>query len=352
MRLFTGNHPMYRNVPLILAIGLLAFITSNPASARKSHREETPRAISSTTCFDPSDARDIPLWRGRAPGAVGDDACRDIPFVREYVPADGETAGQPAILIIPGGGYDHLTDAREQEPVAQHFADAYHVKAFVLYYRLVQDNGTYRYPVPMWDGRRALNLLRHDAGRLGIDPERIGLFGFSAGGHLASTLALHPASDFDMPVHDAIDAVNARPYFLGLGYPVISMLPSQYASPNSLKHLLNGYSGGELDRLEHELSSQDHVTSATPPVFLFESMDDQRISAQNSVMFANALQAAGVQADVHLFRHGEHGAGLAEGIPEEEAWPEMFGHWLAARGFIGAEAQPDDTRHHRRHEDR
>ncbi|KAF1004830.1 MAG: Acetylxylan esterase [Luteibacter sp.] len=324
---------MFRSMSLLLSLGALALLASGPAAARRSHRDDAP-SPSSATCFDPSDSRDIPLWTRNVPGSVGDDPCRDIPFVREYVPSEGARGDLPAILIIPGGGYDHLTDAKEQEPVAQHFADAYHVKAFVLYYRLVRDDGTYRYPVPMWDGRRALNLLGHDAARLGIDPRRIGLFGFSAGGHLASTLALHPESDFGMPSHDAVDTANVRPYFLGLGYPVISMLPSEFASPNSLKHLLNGYRGRELDRLEQELSSQDHVTAETPPVFLFESLDDQRISAQNSVLFANALQAAGVPADVHLFRHGEHGAGLAEGIPEEEAWPGMFGHWLNARGFI------------------
>lgn len=324
---------MYRPLPLLLSLGALALLASGPATARRSHRDDAPPP-SSATCFDPSDTRDIPLWTRGAPGSVGDDPCRDIPFVREYVPADGDRGDLPAILVIPGGGYDHLTDAKEQEPVAQHFADAYHVKAFVLYYRLIREDGTYRYPVPMWDGRRALNLLGYDAKRLGIDPRRIGLFGFSAGGHLASTLALHLDSDFGMPSHDAVDAENTRPYFLGLGYPVISMLPSEFASPSSLKHLLNGYRGRELDRLEHELSSQDHVTAATPPVFLFESLDDQRISAQNSALFANALQTAGVPADVHLFRHGEHGAGLAEGIPEEDAWPGMFGHWLNARGFI------------------
>ena len=340
---------MYRPLSLLLSLGALALLASGPAVARRSHRNDVS-PTSSATCFDPSDARDIPLWSHGAPGSVGNDPCLDMPFVREYVPADGATSNMPAILIIPGGGYDHLTDTKEQAPVAQYFADTYHVKAFVLYYRLVRDDGTYRYPVPMWDGRRALNLLGYDAGRLGIDPRRIGVFGFSAGGHLASTLVLHPDSDFGTPSHDAVDTQNTQPYFLGLGYPVISMLPSEYASPNSLKHLLYGYRGQELDRLEHDLSGQDHVTAAMPPVFLFESLDDQQISAQNSVMFASALRAAGVTADVHLFNHGVHGAGLAEGIPEEEAWPGMFGHWLNAIGF--GEGATDEVRHHARRDER
>jgi len=204
----------------------------------------------------------------------------------------------------------------------------------VLYYRLVQKDGTYRYPVPMWDGQRALKLIRSRAQEFGVDPNRVGVFGFSAGGHLTSTLALHSATDFDLPTHDAIDAMNGRPTLLGLGYPVISMDPAQFGAPSSLSHLLYGYSGRELDHLQHYLSGQDNVTLHTPPVFLFESMDDARISAQNSVLFAQALHAANIPAEVHLFAHGVHGAGLAVGILEEEAWPELFHQWLIHQRFL------------------
>jgi acetyl esterase/lipase len=285
-------------------------------------------------CYNPSDRNEIRLWDGPAPSAAGDDRCRDIPFLRVFPSKSGRGGSVSAILVIPGGGYDRLSDVKEQTPVAEYFSHNFNITTFVLYYRLVQPDGTYRYPVPMWDGQRALKFIRYHAHEYGIDPNRVGVFGFSAGGHLASTLALHSASDFDLPVHDAVDAMNGRPNFLGLGYPVISMNPAQFAAPSSLAHLLYGYSGHALDYLQDYLSGQGNVTADTPPVFLFESMDDQRISPQNSILFAKALHAADIPSDVHLFAHGIHGAGLATGIPEEQTWPELFYQWLVRRAFL------------------
>jgi acetyl esterase/lipase len=306
---------------------------------RASANDNALPSATTANCYNPSDPNEIKLWESRAPGSAGDDPCRDIPFVRIYPAPDGTQAPRPAILLIPGGGYDRLTDRKEQVPVASYFSQKLGLTTFLLYYRLVQSDGTYRYPVPMWDGQRALKLIRFRAKDYGIDSNRIGVFGFSAGGHLASSLALHSAIDFNLPVHDAIDSINGRPDFLGLGYPVISMIPTQFASPNSRSHLLYGYRGNELDGLEKYLSGQDNITRNTPPVFLFESMDDKRISPQNSVMFAQALEAAHIPADVHLFAHGVHGAGLATNISEEQTWPDLFRQWLVRQGFL--ESQSD-----------
>jgi acetyl esterase/lipase len=146
----------------------------------------------------------------------------------------------------------------------------------------------------MWDGQRAVRYVRYNAARFNINPNRVGIFGFSAGGHLASTIALHPDYNFGLLNQDNLDTTNARPNFLGLGYPVISMDPQQYASHASWKHLLYGYTGDELISLENFLSGQKQVNSNTPPTFLFESVDDQRISSQNSLLFVKALQDAGV----------------------------------------------------------
>jgi len=300
------------------------------------HRHE--RASSSQTasanCYDPADQAEIRLWPGRAPGASGDDPCRDVPYLRVFPAPAGDSSPKPAILILPGGGYDRLTDTREQAPVAEYFSQTLHVTSFVLYYRLAQQDGTYRYPIPMWDGQRALKLIRSRAGQLGIDAERVALFGFSAGGHLASTLTLHSATDFGLPVHDAVDAERGRPDLLGLGYPVISMDPADVPPSGSYRNLLRGFKGQEVQHLQTYLSGEKNVTARTPPVFLFESMDDAKISAQNSVLFVAALKAQGISVDAHLFAHGEHGAGLAIGIPEESAWPEIFRHWLFQQGFL------------------
>lgn len=312
---------------LISMIGL-----SGTATAQRQHHgqgERSDSAQDASTCYDETASDEIRLWPSRAPGATGDDPCRDIPFVRVFR-ADGApaAAAQAAILVIPGGGYDRLSDTKEQAPIGEYFSKNLRLTTFILYYRLVQADGLYRYPVPMWDGQRALKVIRHLAPHYGIDPNKVGAFGFSAGGHLASTLALHSATDFNLPVRDDVDSITGRVDFLGLGYPVISMEPDAFASSNSLAHLLFGYQGPELSHLERYLSGQDNVRRDMPPVFLFESMDDQRISAQNSVLFAQALRAANISADVHLFPHGQHGAGLAVGISGEEMWPEFFRQWL------------------------
>jgi acetyl esterase/lipase len=293
-----------------------------------------PGETISANCYQPSSQGDIRLWEGDAPRASGQNPCRDIPFLRFYPRGNQNAETGPAILIIPGGGYDRLSDTKEQAPVAEYFSGKLGLVTFILYYRLVQPDGTYRYPVPMWDGQRALKLIRYHAREYGVDPNRVGVFGFSAGGHLAAMLALHSASDFGLPQPDAVDAMNGRPDFLGLGYPVISMDPAQFAAASSRSHLLYGYHGEELDRLQNYLSGQQSIPQDLPPVFLFESLDDRRISPQNSVLFVQALQTAHIPVEAHLFAHGIHGAGLAVDVPEEQVWPDLFHQWLVRRGFL------------------
>jgi acetyl esterase/lipase len=285
-------------------------------------------------CYDPNDVRDLRLWDGQVPGAVGANPCTDIPFLRLFTPVGSATATNIGIVVIPGGGYNELIDENEQTPVGQYFADKLGVTAFVLYYRLVQADGTYRYPVPMWDGQRALRYVRYNAAQFGIDSSRIGVFGFSAGGHLASTIAIHFDANFDLPTQDDIDSTDARPDFLGLGYPVISMDPQQYAAASSLNHLLYGYMGAELSQLEDYLSGQKQVSTKTPPTFLFESSDDKVVNVQNSSLFYEALVTAGVPSEAHIFEHGTHGDGLASDEPAEQVWPELFHNWLNERGLI------------------
>lgn len=316
---------------IAVIISTLFVLFSFPCVWAKHHHTSLEGA---ENCYDSSDQRMIRLWESSAPGAVANDPCKDIPYMRIFPAPNVHKGVTPAILIIPGGGYDRLTNLKEQAPVAEYFSKNFNVTAFVLYYRLVQDDGTYRYPVPMWDGQRALKFIRYHAREYGVDPKRVGLFGFSAGGHLASTLALHSASDFNLPTHDGVDAMSGRPTILGLGYPVISMDSAQFAAKNSRAHLLYGYHGRELEHLEKYLSGQNNVTSHTPPVFLFSSMDDQRISPQNSVMFAQALRSANIPIDAHLFEHGAHGAGLAVDIPEEQTWPKLFHEWLLNQHFL------------------
>ena len=329
MRICRMQHALVAGMAMMLAAGTLF------AQPRARERDMSrPESIGAVHCYDSHDPNDIRLWAGRAPGATGDDPCRDIPFLRMFAAGAEGGAASPAILIIPGGGYDRLTDQKEQEPVATYFSHTLHAASFVLYYRLATPGSAYGYPVPMWDGQRAIKLVRSRAAQLSVDPNRLALFGLSAGGHLASTLALHFATDFGLPVHDAVDAEPARPDLLALGYPVISMDPADVAPSGSYRNLLRGFSGAELGHLEQYLSGEKNVTAHTPPVFLFESMDDARISPQNSVLFVEALKAKGIAEEAHLFAHGEHGAGLAVDVPEESAWPQMFEHWLVQQQFL------------------
>ena len=314
----------------IIAVCLTLLCLNSPAIAK-------PHDVShaaSDNCFDPSDKHEIRLWDGRAPGAAGDAACSDVPYMRVFPASKPGSRPGAAILVIPGGGYDHLTNAKEQAPVGEYFSRELNVTTFVLYYRLVKADGTYRYPIPMWDGQRALKLIKARAQGYNIDPDRIGLFGFSAGGHLATMLAEHSASDFDLPAHDAVDSLSGRAGFLGLGYAVISMEPGRFGASSSRTHLLTGYTGRTLDRLDGYLSGQENVSAHMPPVFLFVGLDDARINPQNSILLNQALQSAGVLVEAHLFEHGPHGVGLAQDVPGESQWPAFFHAWLARQGLI------------------
>ena len=313
---------------------MLSFASFGANAEHRQTQQDRELATNSKNCYDPGDATEIRLWEDRAPGAVGDDPCRDIPYLKMYR-APGDTAPtRTAIIVMPGGGYDRLSDCKEQAPVGEYFSQKLHVTTFVLFYRLVQKNGVYRYPIPMWDAQRAIKLVRYRSNQYGFDPNKLGVFGFSAGGHLATMMAVHSATDFKLDRHDVVDALNGRPNFLGLGYPIISMLPDEFASPNSLGHLLQGYEGRALVSLERHLSGQYNVTPHAPPTFLFESLDDAQISPQNSVLFAGALQEARVPHETHLFPHGKHGAGLASDIPQESEWPRMFHDWLVKSGYL------------------
>jgi acetyl esterase/lipase len=316
----------YVFIALVFMVGLN--ITSGAQGQRREHSGHSQAAVSPSNCYNPDDPTELRLWEGQAPGAAGNDPCHDIPFIRVFRPTGENHHPSSTILIIPGGGYDRLTDTKEQTPVAEYFARTFHVTAFVLYYRLVQGDGIYRYPVPMWDGQRAVKLIRSRASQFGIDPEQLALFGFSAGGHLASTLTLHSATDFGLPKHDEVDHENGRPNLLGLGYPVISMDPTDVPPSGSYRNLLHGFTGPELKQLQTYLSGEKNIAERTPPVFLFESKDDAVISPENSLLFVDALKEHGIPTDAHIFAHGKHGAGLATDEPEESVWPTMFGRWL------------------------
>jgi acetyl esterase/lipase len=265
---------------------------------------------------------EMPLWEHAAPGALGD-ADADKPTMTFYRAARGATG--TAVVVAPGGSYGALAMDHEGRQVASWF-NAMGVTAFVLKYRL---GPRYHHPIELGDAKRALRTVRARAEEFGVQPDRIGLMGFSAGGHLASTAGTH----FDAGTPDAsdpIDRASSRPDFLILGYPVISFDPA-IRHAGSMRNLL----GENPDpKLLEDLSNELRVTAQTPPTFLFHTTVDGTVPVENSVRFYLALVKAKVPAEMHIFENGPHGVGLALGDPSLSAWPTLLANWLRARGLL------------------
>jgi acetyl esterase/lipase len=267
-------------------------------------------------------AEEIRLWDGTPPGALGS-AAEDIPTLTIYRASRGGSG--TGIVLAPGGSYTALAMDHEGRQVASLF-NAMGVTTFILKYRL---GPRYHHPVQIGDAQRAIRLVRARATDLGVLPDRIGMMGFSAGGHLASTAGTR----FDggrADAADPIDRVSSRPDFLILGYPVISFDPA-IAHRGSQRNLL-----GETPEpaLVQELSNERRVTPQTPPTFLFHTNADTGVVPENSVRFYLALREAKVPAEMHIFENGPHGVGLALWDPALSTWPTLLSNWLRGRGLL------------------
>ena len=263
------------------------------------------------------------LWPDGAPGAVGTDE-NDKPGVRIYLPPKEKATGA-AVVICPGGGYGILATDHEGHQIARWF-NSQGVAGFVLQYRHAPK---YRHPTPLADAQRAIRLVRAESEKFGISPRRIGIMGFSAGGHLASTAATH----FDAgntAANDPIERVSCRPDFAILCYPVISMTES-FGHTGSKRNLLgdNPEAG-----LVESLSNEKQVTKDTPPTFLFHTGDDSGVPVENSLAFYAALRRAGVPAELHVYQVGPHGVGLAFADPELYGWKDRLAAWIRTNGWL------------------
>ena len=294
----------------------------------------------------PDPAETIPLWPGKPPGA------RD-PLPRETIIDRIRTSGvqdrfvtgvgrplltvfrpaQPngaACLICPGGSYIRVVIDKESFEVGHRLAQA-GVTSFVLRYRLPAEGWDHAADVPLQDAQRALRLIRANAAHFAIDPARVCAMGFSAGGHVAASLATRHDAAVYAPV-DAADRQSARPDLSALMYPVIDMA-RPFAHAGSRGALL-GKSPTPAE--EAAYSPHRHVAPATPPTFLVHAWDDPSVPTENSLNYLAALRAAKVPAEAHLFEEGGHGFGirLAQGKPAA-AWPDLFLRWAARRGWLG-----------------
>jgi len=234
------------------------------------------------------------------------------------VPArSGPAAPSPAVLVLPGGGYERHAD-HEAEPVAEWLASL-GIHAFVLRYRVAP----HRHPAPLWDAKAALAWIRSGRHGLAVDSSRVGVLGFSAGGHLAATLAAGvPTGD------DALDLDGSRPDLAILCYPMVSFESAVHQG--SINNLLGASPSPELLA---GLSAERTVTGQTPPAFIWHTSDDGAVDAGHSLRYALALRAAGIPAELHVFPHGRHGLGLAAGVAGVERWTELCATWLAGHGW-------------------
>lgn len=291
------------------------------------------------TSFTFSQTKEIPLW-DKIPGAIEAadykqeprlDAQGNITGIRKVTEptlkiflADNKNAKNAAVIICPGGGYAHLSHEKEGDKVAAWF-QSIGISAFVLKYRLPSDAIMKDKTIgPLQDAQEAIRTLRRRAAEWNLDPAKIGVIGFSAGGHLASTLSTH----YNDKVYDAKDNVSARPDFSILIYPVISM-EDAITHKGSKENLLgkNASSG-----MVEKYSNEKQVTAETPKTFLVHATDDKTVPVENSINYYLALKQHQVPVEMHIYENGGHGFGLGvQGT--NKSWPKACEKWLVANGF-------------------
>ena len=262
------------------------------------------------------------LWPGGAPGALGTED-KDKPKVLVYRAPGPEP--RPAIIVCPGGGYGHLAMGHEGHQIAK-WLNGIGVTAVVLDYR--HRGKGYGHPAPLGDAQRSFRLARHQSQAWGIDPNKLGVLGFSAGGHLASSVSVHHDSG-DPNAEDAIEQRSCRPDFSVLCYAVIAF-GQPFSHRGSQRNLLGTEPTPEL--VAH-MSSERQVDATTPPTFLWHTSQDPVVPAQNSVAYYLALLEHKVPCEMHLFEQGRHGVGLGKGLAADE-WPALCRRWLIPRGIL------------------
>ena len=282
----------------------------------------------------------IDIWHGNIPGSIVNPDYKTtidsadnwvkmrfvINPVLDVYPAPKELANGTAVILCPGGGYWGIAIGHEGKQVAEWF-NSLGITAFVLKYRL-PDNSIMKDKSigPLQDGQEAVRIVRSQAALWNINPNKIGIMGFSAGGHIASTISTH----YNEKVYQPIDTVSARPDFSILIYPVISM-DSTITHMGSRVNLL-----GEKPTHEQivRFSNELQVNKNTPPAFLIHSLDDNVVPIENSIRYVRALRQYNIPCELHLYESGGHGYGLGRSNNTESSWPEACKKWLKARGLL------------------
>jgi len=258
------------------------------------------------------------VWRNGAPGALGMKQ-KDIPTMTLYQPDNGNVNGI-CVLVCPGGGYGHLAMGHEGKEIAE-WLNSFGATAVVLNYR--HSGKGYKHPAPLDDAQRAMRVIRSNALLWDIDPGKVGIIGFSAGGHLASTVTTLHDKGYGK-AGDEIDKFSSRPDFSVLCYPVITMTES-FMHEGSMRNLLGKKPDPKLAEL---MSTEKQITSSTPPVFLWHTSNDGVVPVENSKAFHAGLIKAKVKGQLHIYEKGPHGIGLARNNPTAKQWPDECKKWI------------------------
>ena len=261
------------------------------------------------------------IWMGSTRGYCAEydkDENKGMPKLEEFVINDGRK--HSCFLIIPGGGYDHLS-GHEGANVAERLNEM-GISAFVLYYRVAP----YSHPVYLWDAKRAMRYIRYNADKFNIYADKIGVMGFSAGGHLACISAEH-YDEYEYEAVDEADNVTARPDALCMCYPVVSV-------SKEISHKRSGENlCGSDDELKYSLSGENYIRDDMPPVFIWHTFEDKSVDCRNSLEMGMAMKEKGKAFEMHIFPEGKHGLDLAEGVRGAEQWFGLFCNWIERIGF-------------------
>lgn len=290
--------------PIALFLGVNIVVANSSVSSVKA---EAPIYLWSET---PLVVPDREFTKDQRVHAVDNPAM--LPFLPEHPVENGA-----AVVIFPGGGYVRLAIQHEGYDIAKWFA-ARGITAFVVKYRMQE----YGFPAPLLDAQRAVRLVRKNAAQYGIDPAKIGVIGFSAGGHVAASVTTR----FDFAAHknDPMAGISARPDFAILGYPVVT-LEGEDAHQGSRKALVGDKPSAALLR---ENSLQHQVNESIPPVFIYHGIGDQSVPVSNSLALFSAVQQYNKQSELHVFQTGIHGVGMIQGQGSVSKWPVLLEAWL------------------------
>jgi acetyl esterase/lipase len=300
---------------------LFAFIAAALLACSAAQAQKEPCAAAGNN-NDFLGIQTIRLWPGDAPLAKGK-ACVDIPTLTVFESAGGGSGRGSAVIIMPSGGYSQLTGKAGRE--AADWFTARGFRAFVLSYRLSSHG--YLMPAPLLDARRAVQLVRARAREFQIDPNRIVVAGFSAGGHLAALSATQFVPGLP-EAEDPIERVSSRPDYLVLGYAWIGAFDSNTGYCKRFK-TTDGCAA-----LRAAYSPDLFVSKDTPPTFLYHTFNDEAVPVEQGLRFYEALVKAGVPAEMHIFSNGPHGSGLGKGDPALDQWPNLMENWLRAQGLL------------------